>query len=147
MIFALFLPTIAVAQTSSSPINPDITETVFRYQFLHNGSAQQTNASVYFIRLPGGDPSAEFMDRFKGSDPRVKKASQARTDTETITDKETGQKGLVFYIMTCTMRGTNKATVAGGYLEGGESSAHNTYFLEKKAGKWTVLSHTTGAES
>jgi hypothetical protein len=44
----------------------EIREAVFRWQFMHNASSQQTNAHVYFLAIgvEFSDPTDEFMKRF-----------------------------------------------------------------------------------
>lgn len=53
----------------------DICEAVFRYQFEHNASGAQQKAKAYFLKIHNKDPSDEFLARFKGHTPPVKKGS------------------------------------------------------------------------
>lgn len=54
----------------------DLFETFFRYKFENNASAQQQDAEAYFLEIEGEDPSPEFLARFKGHSPPVKKGSE-----------------------------------------------------------------------
>ena len=63
-----------------------IREAVFRYQFQHNQSGIQDQARVYCLTSGSwnedDDPSDEFMTRFQGHVPPVKKGSQCSFDYE-----------------------------------------------------------------
>jgi len=78
----------------------DIREAVFRFQFDHNASGLQQNAKVYFLSLGKGDkdPSDEFMERFRGQKPPVKKVSQGTVSVTGVKDKETREQGLIFRV-------------------------------------------------
>jgi hypothetical protein len=117
----------------------DIREAVFRYQFNHNASGQQQNAKVYFLSLDQDkDPSNEFMERFKGTEPPVKKASQASKSAGGVVDKETGERGLLFRITSIKRLGENEVEVEGGYFEAGQSASRNVYRVKHENGKWVV---------
>jgi hypothetical protein len=118
----------------------DIREAVFSYQFLHNASGRQQNAKVYFLSLHEGgkDPSDEFMKRFAGHTPEVKKVSQC-TEDDDIRDMQTGAPGIVFRVTGIRWITAQRVEVFGGYFEGYLSSSGNTYYVEKKDGKWIVV--------
>lgn len=118
----------------------DICEAVFRYQFTHNASGQQTNAGVFFLSMTNADPDDSFMNRFAGDTPPVKKASLASSDTRTIVmDPETKANGLILQIENIRWITEEKVEVDGGYFEAGDSSSGNTYYLEKQKGRWIVI--------
>jgi hypothetical protein len=129
----------AQTETTLTPADEDnIREAVFRYQFEHNASGQQQNAKVYYLSLvKDSDPKDEFMLRFKGHKPPVKKRSQATGQFEVI-DKETGERGLIFRATTIEQLDEDKVIVDGGYYEAGLSSSGNTYTVERKDHKWVV---------
>ena len=54
----------------------DLFETFFRYKFENNASAQKQDAEAYFLEIEGENPSPEFLARFKGHSPPVKKGSE-----------------------------------------------------------------------
>lgn len=123
-------------------IDPDMAEAVFRYQFKHNASGQQTNATAYFLGLGDSDPDDAFMNRFQGHRPPVKKLSQCTTKGMRVTDKQTGKRGLIFSVDNIVVTGADTAEASGGYYEGGLSSSGNTYYLKRKNGKWFVEKDT-----
>ena len=119
----------------------DIREAVFRWQFDHNASGQQTNAQVYFLEVgqKGDDPSDEFMKRFAGHKPPVRKKSACNAAPgKGVFDKKTGQQGLIFRATSIDWKSDAEVDVQGGYYEAGLSSSGNTYTLKKKNGKWKV---------
>jgi hypothetical protein len=126
-------------QKSLTPADKDdIREAVFRYQFIHNASGQQQNAKVYFLFIgKDKDPGDELIERFKDHKPPVKKGSRASLEGGAI-DKETGERGLVFYATTIKEISEDKVEVEGGYYEAGLSSSGNTYTVERKDKKWVV---------
>jgi hypothetical protein len=105
----------------------NICEAVFRYQFEHNASTVQQNAKAYFIMIFNKDPSDEFLARFKGNTPSVRKVS----------DFVVG-RGLIFSIKSITRIDERTVQVSGGYFEAGLSSSGNTYTVVNKNGKWVV---------
>jgi glyoxylase-like metal-dependent hydrolase (beta-lactamase superfamily II) len=109
----------------------DIAEITFRYQFKDNASGQQQKAPAYFLSLFGKDPTPEFLKRFAGHKPPVRKGSEFEI-----------MKGLKFIVTRIKRVTRNKVEVSGGYYEAGLSSSGNTYVLEKKNGKWTVTKNT-----
>ncbi len=120
-----------------------IREAVFRWQFDNNASGLQRTAKVYCLRVAenDGDPSDEFIGRFAGNKPPVRKASECSTDMrEGALDKKTGEKGLVFSVGRITWKSDAEVEVAGGYWEGGLSASGNTYTLKKENGQWKVTS-------
>lgn len=75
----------------------NIAEAAFRYQF--EDCCAETKYSVYFLWL--GDergPSDDFMRRFAGHNPPVKKASRSVKVADGVDDIDTGKRGLIFGI-------------------------------------------------
>jgi len=105
----------------------DIAETTFRYQFENNVSGQQQKAPAYFLSLFGKDPAPEFLKRFAGHKPPVRKGSEFEIF-----------KGIKFSVTLIKRVTRDKVEVSGGYYEAGLSASGNTYVLEKKNGRWTV---------
>jgi len=119
----------------------DIREAVFRYQFEHNASAQQTNSKVYFLGVAGksGDPSEELIKRLAGHKPPVRKASASHyVKGKGILDKKTGEQGLAFSINSIKWVSDSEVEADGGYYEAEKSSSANVYTLKKQNGKWHV---------
>jgi hypothetical protein len=109
------------AKTITNPAQEaNIQETLFRYLFKNNHSDKEQSAQVYFLALTpsydegdfyeddnnqkttpeNSDPNDDFMKRFTGNIPPVKKASQCLTSFENdeVKDKESGEPGLLFYV-------------------------------------------------
>ena len=107
--------------------NLDICEAVFRYQFKHNASTIQQKAKAYFITILKQNPSDEFLTRFMGNIPPVRKGS----------DFAIGE-GLIFYINSVSRIDENTARGSGGYYEAELSSSNNIYTVVRKNGKWAV---------
>jgi len=123
----------------------DIYEAVFRWQFVHNASAQQQRAQMYFIAVgeKDMDPSDELLQRFAGNIPPVRKLSDShRVQGEGILDKKTGAKGLAFRATIMQWLFDNTVIVRGGYEEGDLSASVNTYTIMKEHGKWKVTNDT-----
>lgn len=109
----------------------DIAETTFRYQFKDNASGQQQKAPAYFLSLFGKDPTPEFLKRFAGHKPPIRKGSEFEI-----------MKGIEFIVTRIKRVTKDKVEVSGGYYASGLSASGNTYVLEKKNGKWTVTKNT-----
>jgi hypothetical protein len=109
----------------------DIAEATFRYQFQKNASGAQQKAAAYYLSLFEKDPSPEFLKRFAQHKPPVRKGSEFKVGN-----------GLAFRVITIKRVSETKVEVSGGYYEGDLSSSGNSYFVEKKDGKWVV----TGVE-
>ncbi len=105
----------------------DIAEVTFRYQFEHNASGAQQKAQAYFLSVFNKDPSPEYLKRFEGNKPPVKNGSEFKIGN-----------GLAFRVGAIKRVSETKVEVSGGYYEAGLSSSGNTYFVEKKDGKWVV---------
>jgi len=121
----------------------DVREAVFRWQFEHNASYQQRDAGVYFLEVgeKEGDPSDEFIKRFAGNKPPVRKRSECSVNMRRsvgVSDKKTGEKGLILSIRKIEWKSDTEVDVQGGYYEHGLSSSGNTYTLKKEKGKWKV---------
>ena len=139
---------VSLIGASAAPlvIDPDMAEAVFRYQFDHNESGQQDGAHVYcigFAITPDDerDPSPDFVARFAGNSPPVKARSQCFINARNwniVIDKATRKTSLIFTIRAVKCPNETSCEVEGGYSESGTSSSDNTYYLEKRDGKWVV---------
>lgn len=126
----------------------DIREAVFRSQIAHEDSELgQSKPIVYFLSLwgpdsDGKDPSDDFMKRFAGHTPPVKKYSKSTIDdSQYVIDDETRVRGLIFSVSRITWFGKSKVQVSGGEYAGSLNSSGGTYYLEKKEGKWIVVKY------
>jgi hypothetical protein len=77
----------------------DARETAFRYWFADIAKPSDMNA--YYLSFGSIhddiDPSDEFMKRFEGHKPPVKKASQCEYLRSSVRDTSTGEIGLLFW--------------------------------------------------
>jgi hypothetical protein len=118
----------------------DIAEAVFRYQFAHNASGRQQHAAVYFLSLRYRSPSKEFMQRFASNTPRVSTVSEC-TEDDDIRDLHTDAHGILFRITDIKWVTPTRVEISGGYNEGRFSASGDTYYIEKRDGKWIVVRH------
>ena len=117
----------------------NIREAVFRYQFEHNASGQQQQAKIYFLSLgERRSPRDDFMSRFKGHKPPVRKVSGALVNSLGVVEKKTGRRGLLFQVTGIRWLGQNEVEVEGGYFESGHSASTNVYKVSRENGKWVV---------
>lgn len=115
----------------------DIREAVFRWQFDHTGSGQQTNAQVYFLEIgEQGDPTDAFMNRFAEHRPSVRKVSACSAGVSGVRDKKAGGRELVFRVTNMEWKSAAEVDVTGGYYEAGLSGSGSTYPLKKEKGRW-----------
>ena len=139
--FAFISPGFAADPARESQTD-DIREAVFRWQFAHNASGLQTNASVYFIAIGEkgvDDPADAFMKRFAGHQPPVRQVSACSASAaKGVLDKRTGKKGLIFRVTGIKWISDAEVEVRGGYYEAGLSSSGNTFTVKKKNGQWKV---------
>jgi hypothetical protein len=133
---------------NSAQTNPDLAEAVFRYQFGHNASGVQSLAGYYCIGFANddhaltrlSDPSPAFLARFAKSVPAVEPASKCVANSaRPVTDLRTGRDALFFRVGAIRCPVATRCEVDGGYYEGNESSSSDTYVVEKRGERWTVL--------
>jgi hypothetical protein len=128
----------------------NIAEAVFRYEFDHNASAVQKDASAYFLAFGAAnapkDPGADFLKRFADVKPTVKPASASLKSGETrsVIDKSTTKPGVIFYVERLKWTKKDEADVQGGYYESSKSSSSEVYSVVQKGGKWTVTTSKKG---
>jgi hypothetical protein len=117
---------------------------VFRHQIGHNASGGQT--SVPFVCLEVHqrdgvhDPSPFVLTAMRGTRPRVVPgtACERSSDGVFLKGDHARGRGLVFRTAAVTIDG-DRATVDGGYFEGGLSASSNVYTVERQRdGSWQV---------
>ena len=120
----------------------DIFEVFFRYKFENNASAQQQDAEAYFLEIDGEDPSPEFLARFKGHSPPVKKGSEFVMGGSIVIEGEAPMEGngLLFRIDSYQWIGLfgNCVKISGGYSEGDLSASWASYIWIRRKGKWEL---------
>ncbi len=122
----------------------DIREAVFRYQFTDSSWCKP--AQVYFLSVNNNDPGKAVIKRFQGHRPEVKPLSKCRIDKvwvrgrlpESVMDRETGGRGLIFKASAIKWLNSSKVEVVGGYFADGLNSSRSTYTIELEKGHWGV---------
>jgi hypothetical protein len=149
VLFVCFFPIIFLSSCGNEqakildPETLDLFETFFRYKFDNNYSGAQKNADAYFLEIQGEDPSPEFLARFKGHSPPVKKGSDF-----VLADGIVEGNGLLFRIDSYRWIGRfnkNSVEIRGGYDEGNLSASWASYIWVIKNGKWKLKSVSFGA--
>jgi hypothetical protein len=148
LLFALASAGIAAEKDRESQID-NIREAVFRWQFGHNDSLQKTNAWVYFLQIgeERGDPTDDFIKRFAGQKPPVRKVSLSSRSVKGVVDKKTGERGLVFRFDSIVWKSDTEVQVKGGYFEDGKSASWNTYTVKRAKGQWNVTNDKLDEEA
>jgi hypothetical protein len=139
----------AGAPNSSAPVERaaqelDILEAVFRYQFDHNASGHRlTEFDYLFLSLANErslpkDPPASLLARFKEYVPPVEPASGADIHARSgVHHKQTGGRGILFFLTNIRWIDDNTVEVDGGYRSGCVSD--DTYRAERRDGMWVVV--------
>jgi hypothetical protein len=115
-------------------------EAAFRYWFVD--IAKPSNMNAYYLSFGpihnDIDPSDEFMKRFEGHEPPVKKASQCEYSRSSVRDRITGKIGLLFWATGIKWVNSKEIEVnSGWYLDGlGASGCVLHIVLENK--RWWV---------
>ena len=124
------------------PETLDLFEVFFRYKFENNASGQQQDAEAYFLEIEGEDPPPEFLARFKGHSPPVKKGSEFVMESSFVIDGEASMEGngLLFRIDSYRWVGLfgNCVKISGGYSEGELSASWASYIWIRRKGKWEL---------
>ncbi len=118
----------------------DIYEAVFRYRM-----AQTGDKGTCFLSINGGDPSDDFLARFRDyKSLTAKKASGIYVDRQfphTLRDKVTGEATGVLFVGQLRWIPPDKAEVLGGSQCGGLCLNSGIYRVAKKNGRWIVESY------
>lgn len=126
--------------TGDPAASDDIREAVFRSLFAKNASGMKANAKGYYITIEKADPSPEFLGRFEGNSPPVKKGSHATSNkSEGVVDKVTGERGLRFGAGRIEWLSETHVRLDATYYEAGLSAAGYTFELKLISDKWTVI--------
>ena len=120
----------------------DLFEVFFRYKFENNASAQKQDAEAYFLEIDGEDPSPEFLARFEGHSPPVKKGSEFVMESSIVIEGEVPMEGngLLFRIDSYRWVGLfkNCVKISGGYSEGELSASWASHIWIRRKGKWEL---------
>jgi hypothetical protein len=127
-------------QVNSAESEDDIREALLNYIFEHGAPQQKPYTKAFFISIDKKDPDDNFMARFKGHTPIVKKASEAVVggDMGGVSDKKTRDPGILFSVSNIKWIGNDSVEVDGGYYVAWLFAGGCTYRLVQKQSKWTV---------
>ena len=145
IIATLALVLACIFSRAESPVSTndlDVIEAEFRYQFQHNTSGAQTNATVFFIALgKETTPPDDFLARFIDVSTPVRAASESIRDDANgnrIIDAKTGQGGLLFTHSEIQWITDSKAEVTCTMSEANQSGSVKRLTLEILEGRWGV---------
>ena len=128
--FALILALIFSQFTNTVPqkdAEDEIRESVFRYMFEHCATQQHPYAKAFYIAVEKDkDPSDEFLKRFAGHEPAIKKLSQSTYSKDgmgIVVDKETSRGGIQYTVGTLKWVSPEEAQTAAAPPTGALSNA------------------------
>jgi len=100
--------------------------------------------TIFFLGCDGDvDPSDQLIAKLADLKLRLRKASQAREgplkkDSQYF-DRETGEPGVVISGKGLRRTARGRAEIRGKWFKGGLNGFAETYVLEKRNGRWTIL--------
>jgi hypothetical protein len=119
----------------------NIAETVFRYQM-----PKDSQLKVYFLSRNDNDPDGQFMRRFEGQLPLVKKKSQSSHNRYgSILDKETGEYAAILSVGQIEWINDSEVKVSGSIFTG--EVAGYIYQVIREGNRWIVKSSECVLES
>ncbi len=130
-------------------------EVLFNY-LIHQESGAQQRPKVYFLSLgtiwtnrtiTRIDPTDEFMRRFEGRVPPVRKVSLCVDDYRKVADKNTGQRGIIFTVADFKWLSKTEIEAVGNVYKAQLNGYWNTYTLTNDGRKWKVAHTKMGGVS
>lgn len=119
----------------------DIREMLFRMEF-ETPSARRKSVKVFFLAIGenDADPTDEFMKRFEGHQPPVRKMSQRSFDRRSfdVIDAKTGGEGRIFRVKNLVWKSDTEIEVESSCYAGLLDASGATYTLKKVDGKWKI---------
>jgi hypothetical protein len=131
----------AVGTASKAEIEDQIREAVLKYMFEHSATEQHLHTSTFIIAInKGKDPSDEFMKRFDGHKPIVKKLWQSTytSDTGAIVDKETGRGAILYNVGSVEWINEKESMLEGSYYIAMLYGGGCRYRVVQEGSKWEV---------
>lgn len=118
----------------------DICEAVFRCILDDDGSTLVKEAKVYFLEIRGADPTPQLLSRFADRRPPVKPVSAAAPERKNgVTDRATGERGLILRIDGIVREEDGDSTVRAGYYFASLGAAGNFYKVVRRGDAWMVV--------
>ena len=122
-----------------------IQEAVFRYEILNSEGHELS--SLYFLSDQGHDPDNEIVKRLTTESFRVKPLSESIQQHSVITDKGTGEPGVVLRVGKITWVDRTRARLGVSAVSGWNDVKEYVYHLTLSANGWTVTDREWVLES
>jgi hypothetical protein len=151
MRITLILVSLILASCTDLAINPklnpdeEVQEAVFRYQMAEFNPASLFK--FYYVAIAVADtthhfvghhdPSRQLLNRFAGNVPPVKMYSEASV-AGTVTDKQTGDRGVLFRAAAVQWISSDVVQVDGGSYIGSRGADTFLYYMSRRNGVWAV---------
>ncbi len=144
--------TVAGAEQARSKDEDDVREVAFK-SLINETAAAQQGYRVYFFSVglkwtddnhfTYKDPSDEFMKRFAGRKPPVRKVSDSRkADGGRVEERSTGQPGVIFMIDNLRWTSDNGAEASCSVYKSGLNGFALKYTLSRTNNQWKVTSRS-----
>jgi hypothetical protein len=143
-----FVLTLALIISQSANTTPqkgaedDIREAVFRYIFQHSATQQHPYAKAFYIAVEQDkDPSEQFLKRFVGHQPPVRKRSQSTYSKDgmgVVVDKDTGEGGIQYSVGALKWVSPEEARLEGSYHVGPLFAGGCEYKVILEQKRWMV---------
>jgi hypothetical protein len=114
----------------------DIAEVVFRHQVSEEGR-DKPMAAFFLSRGEDADPGDEFMRRFEGM-AHVRKFSQCDKRGDGVTDKKTGERGMILRIHRIEWINDAEVKVGVGTYTGGWGRSGSVCRVVRENSGWEV---------
>jgi hypothetical protein len=117
----------------------NVREVAFK-TLIYEAAAAQDGYKVYFLSLGNEiDPSEEFMKRFEGRTPPVKKASLSKIGEKgEVQDKSSGQRGVIFTVTNLKWVSNQEVEATCDVFKAGLNGYTYKYTLTRKNNQWKV---------
>jgi hypothetical protein len=114
----------------------NIVEVVFRHQIEEENKAE--GHTIFFLSRPKDtDPSDGFMHRFDAT-RGVRRFSQSKKVSDGVTDKETGERGIILDVHRIQWLNSAEVEVGVGTYAWGFGQSGSVCTVLRENGKWTV---------
>ena len=114
----------------------NIVEVVFRHQIQEESKSE--GHTIFFLSRPADtDPSDGFMRRFEGM-RGVRRYSQSKKVSDGVTDKETGERGIILDVHRIEWLNNAEAKVGVGTYVWGWGQSGSVCRVVRENGNWAV---------